>query len=229
MILTELGARVVVLEADTHSGGRCLTMDRWFLTPDLGGAQIGRDYARTIDVANRLKRAPWTWRAHQRALFVRVRGHADPGQPVGGLAAQQDHWRRTHHPTARAGRLLRREPHTLQDAGRLAGRRRLRLRHLAGCVAGSPRRLRGSAPHHPRVAGASAGGTLGAAHDAGGDTRKDRRGHGRCRATARQGRLRASRDICRNMWSAEPRDSRTRWAPRLAIGCISTNAWLRSI
>ncbi len=55
MILTELGARVVVLEADTHSGGRCLTMDRWFLTPDLGGAQIGRDYARIIDVANRLK------------------------------------------------------------------------------------------------------------------------------------------------------------------------------
>ncbi len=55
MILTELGARVVVLEADTHSGGRCLTMDRWFLTPDLGGAQIGRDYARVIDVANRLQ------------------------------------------------------------------------------------------------------------------------------------------------------------------------------
>jgi monoamine oxidase len=54
LILTELGARVVVLEADTHSGGRCLTMDRWFLTPDLGGAQIGRDYARVIDVANRL-------------------------------------------------------------------------------------------------------------------------------------------------------------------------------
>jgi monoamine oxidase len=54
MILTELGARVVILEADTHSGGRCLTMDRWFLTPDLGGAQIGRDYARVIDVANRL-------------------------------------------------------------------------------------------------------------------------------------------------------------------------------
>ncbi len=54
LILTELGAKVVVLEADTHSGGRCLTMDRWFLTPDLGGAQIGRDYARVIDVANRL-------------------------------------------------------------------------------------------------------------------------------------------------------------------------------
>lgn len=54
MILTELGADVVVLEADTHSGGRCLTMAHWFRTPDLGGAQIGSDYARVIDVANRL-------------------------------------------------------------------------------------------------------------------------------------------------------------------------------
>lgn len=54
MILTELGAKVVVLEADNHSGGRCLTMDHWFRTPDLGGAQIGTDYARVLDAANRL-------------------------------------------------------------------------------------------------------------------------------------------------------------------------------
>jgi monoamine oxidase len=54
LILAELGAKVVVLEADQRSGGRCLTMDRWHLTPDLGGAQIGRDYARVLDVANRL-------------------------------------------------------------------------------------------------------------------------------------------------------------------------------
>ena len=50
LLLTELGARVVVLEADTRSGGRCLTMDAWHLAPDLGGAQIGTDYARVLDV-----------------------------------------------------------------------------------------------------------------------------------------------------------------------------------
>jgi monoamine oxidase len=54
MLLTELGARVVVLEADSRSGGRCLTMDAWHLAPDLGGAQVGTDYARVLDVAGRL-------------------------------------------------------------------------------------------------------------------------------------------------------------------------------
>ncbi len=54
MILTELGAKVMVLEASARTGGRCLTMDRWHLAPDLGGAQIGRDYARVLDVATRL-------------------------------------------------------------------------------------------------------------------------------------------------------------------------------
>jgi monoamine oxidase len=54
MILAGLGARVVVLEADGRAGGRCLTMDGWFGHPDLGGAQIGRDYARVLDVAHRL-------------------------------------------------------------------------------------------------------------------------------------------------------------------------------
>ena len=55
MILAELGANVVVLEATKRTGGRCLTMDNWHLTPDLGGAQIGRDYARILDMAHRLK------------------------------------------------------------------------------------------------------------------------------------------------------------------------------
>ena len=54
LILQELGARVVVLEAERRTGGRCLTMDAWHLTPDLGGAQIGRDYARVLEVAARL-------------------------------------------------------------------------------------------------------------------------------------------------------------------------------
>ncbi len=54
MTLAELGARVLVLEADTRVGGRCLTKDAWHLQPDLGGAQIGKDYARVLDVANRL-------------------------------------------------------------------------------------------------------------------------------------------------------------------------------
>ena len=53
-ILTELGADVVVLEASQRTGGRCLTMDHWHLHPDLGGAQIGRDYARVLDAARRL-------------------------------------------------------------------------------------------------------------------------------------------------------------------------------
>lgn len=73
MLLTELGARVVVLEADDRAGGRCLTQDRWHLQPDLGGAQIGRDYARVIDVANRLgvKLAPG---AHVNAPYSFVLG-----------------------------------------------------------------------------------------------------------------------------------------------------------
>jgi monoamine oxidase len=53
-LLTELGARVVVLESESRPGGRCRTMDDWYLTPDLGGAQIGRDYARVLDTASRL-------------------------------------------------------------------------------------------------------------------------------------------------------------------------------
>ncbi|MEZ5497916.1 MAG: FAD-dependent oxidoreductase [Steroidobacteraceae bacterium] len=54
MLLSELGAKVVVLEATGRVGGRCLTMDRWHLQPDLGGVQIGAFYARVLDVAGRL-------------------------------------------------------------------------------------------------------------------------------------------------------------------------------
>jgi monoamine oxidase len=54
MLLTELGAKVVVLESEPRPGGRCRTMDDWYLAPDLGGAQIGRDYARVLDTATKL-------------------------------------------------------------------------------------------------------------------------------------------------------------------------------
>lgn len=54
MLLAELGTRVLVLESEPRPGGRCLTMDGWHLAPDLGGAQIGRDYARVLDTARRL-------------------------------------------------------------------------------------------------------------------------------------------------------------------------------
>lgn len=54
MLLAELGAKVLVLESEPRPGGRCRTMDDWYLAPDLGGAQIGRDYARVLDVATKL-------------------------------------------------------------------------------------------------------------------------------------------------------------------------------
>ncbi len=54
MLLAELGAKVLVLESEPRPGGRCRTMDDWYLAPDLGGAQIGRDYARVLDVAAKL-------------------------------------------------------------------------------------------------------------------------------------------------------------------------------
>lgn len=54
MILQDLGMKVVVLEANSRAGGRCLTKDAWHLHPDLGGVQIGNAYARFLDVARRL-------------------------------------------------------------------------------------------------------------------------------------------------------------------------------
>lgn len=55
MLLQELGASVVILEARDRAGGRCLTMDDWPLSPDVGGSQIGTSYARVRDVCNRLQ------------------------------------------------------------------------------------------------------------------------------------------------------------------------------
>lgn len=94
LILTELGARVVVLEADGRPGGRCLTRDDWPLQPDLGGAQIGRDYARVLDVARRLevKLGPG---AHVNAPYAFVVGGRLvtpaqwPGSPLNRLAGPE--------------------------------------------------------------------------------------------------------------------------------------------
>jgi len=54
MILQDLGLKVVVLEANSRAGGRCLTKDAWHLQPDLGGVQIGNAYARILDTCRRL-------------------------------------------------------------------------------------------------------------------------------------------------------------------------------
>lgn len=54
MLLREFGASVVVLEARARSGGRCLTMNKWLESPDLGGSQIGSTYARINDMCRRL-------------------------------------------------------------------------------------------------------------------------------------------------------------------------------
>ncbi|MCU0758922.1 MAG: FAD-dependent oxidoreductase [Steroidobacteraceae bacterium] len=55
MVLTDAGATVRVLEADTRAGGRVRTADDIPHHPDLGGVQIGPMYARVRDVARRLK------------------------------------------------------------------------------------------------------------------------------------------------------------------------------
>jgi len=54
MVLSELGAEVVVLEARERPGGRVLTADGWLANPDLGGSQIGASYARILSVCERL-------------------------------------------------------------------------------------------------------------------------------------------------------------------------------
>jgi len=53
-ILSELGLSVVVLEANSRAGGRCLTKNAWHLQPDVGGVQIGGKYARMLDTCRRL-------------------------------------------------------------------------------------------------------------------------------------------------------------------------------
>ena len=54
MLLTELGANIVVLEARDRPGGRVLTADGWLANPDLGGSQIGASYARMLRVCEQL-------------------------------------------------------------------------------------------------------------------------------------------------------------------------------
>ncbi len=73
MLLKEMGVSVTVLEARDRSGGRCLTQDSWFQSPDLGASQIGSTYARIIDTCQRLdiKLAPGS---HQNAPYTPVLG-----------------------------------------------------------------------------------------------------------------------------------------------------------
>jgi monoamine oxidase len=52
--LTEQGAKVVVLEANSHVGGRAFTADSFPGKPELGANQIGPDYARVLDMCERL-------------------------------------------------------------------------------------------------------------------------------------------------------------------------------
>ena len=102
MLLTELGAKVVVLESEPRPGGRCRTMDEWYLAPDLGGAQIGRDYARVLDTATRLgvKLGPG---AHINAPYSFVVG--------GTLVAAKDWAASALNPTVGAERVI--PPHAL--------------------------------------------------------------------------------------------------------------------
>lgn len=71
MLLQDLGLSVLVLESRDRVGGRCLTADDWYNSPDLGGSQVGADYARMIDTCARLgvKLAPG---AHMNAPYTPV-------------------------------------------------------------------------------------------------------------------------------------------------------------
>ena len=53
--LAEQGAKVVVLEANSRIGGRAFTADHFPGKPELGASQIGPDYARVLDMAERLE------------------------------------------------------------------------------------------------------------------------------------------------------------------------------
>lgn len=90
MLLQELGASVLVLEAKDRSGGRCLTRREWPLSPDLGGSQIGATYARIIEVCRRfgVERAPG---AHINAPYTPVIG----GQMVDAAAWPESDLNRT--------------------------------------------------------------------------------------------------------------------------------------
>jgi monoamine oxidase len=54
MILAEAGVKVLLLEASNRPGGRLYTADHFDGAPDLGGSQIGPNYARVRDVVHRL-------------------------------------------------------------------------------------------------------------------------------------------------------------------------------
>lgn len=53
--LAEQGAKVTVLEANNRVGGRAFTADHFPGRPELGASQIGPDYARVLDMCDRLK------------------------------------------------------------------------------------------------------------------------------------------------------------------------------
>jgi monoamine oxidase len=55
LLLADGGARVTVLEATDRVGGRAFTGDQLPGRPELGASQVGKFYARTRDVARRLK------------------------------------------------------------------------------------------------------------------------------------------------------------------------------
>ena len=54
MMLREQGYKVVVLEADSRVGGRVETVDTVDGPLDVGASQIGRGYARVLDMCQRL-------------------------------------------------------------------------------------------------------------------------------------------------------------------------------
>jgi monoamine oxidase len=83
MLLQELGLSVLVLEARDRVGGRCLTADGWHHSPDLGGAQVGADYARVIDTCRRLNVALAPG-AHMNAPYTPV---------INGQMIPADKWR----------------------------------------------------------------------------------------------------------------------------------------
>lgn len=82
MLLEELGASVLVLEARGRPGGRCYTRDAWPRHVDVGASQIGGSYARVIDRCRQLgiELAPGS---HMNAPYAPV---------IGGQLVSADDW-----------------------------------------------------------------------------------------------------------------------------------------